>query len=119
MVIYEVLSGKARFASCRDFTVSRRVIEGERPGRPEGAKGTWFTDDLWRTLNLCWTTAPESRPSIEAVLECLERVSRAWKPPSPQEDEEVKTDEDDWNLTTVSDSSGVLPCSNSLHFVFP
>ena len=119
MVIYEVLNGQARFASCRDFTVSRRVIEGERPGRPEGAKGTWFTDDLWRTLNLCWTTAPESRPSIEAVLECLERVSRAWKPPSPQEDEEVKTDEDDWNLTTVSDSSGVLPCSNSLHFVFP
>jgi serine/threonine protein kinase len=39
MVIYEVLSGQAPFASFKDFIVMRKVIEGERPGRPEGAEG--------------------------------------------------------------------------------
>ena len=118
MVIYEVLSGQAPFAPFKDFIVMRKVIEGERPERPEGVEGTLFTDDLWATLNLCWTTEPESRPSIEAVLECLERVSMTWRPPSPQADEDVEMDEDDWDLTTVSDSSGMIPCLDSFHSVF-
>ena len=52
-----------------------------------------FTDDLWRMLNRCW----ETRPSVAAVLECLERVPRDLEPPS------VQTDVDDSNL--ASDSS--------------
>ena len=119
MVIYEVLSGQAPFTPYKDFIVMRKVLEGERPGRPEGAEGMWFTDDLWGTLNLCWATQPESRPSIEVVLACLERVSRVWKPPSPQMDEDVEMEDDDWDLTTVSDSSGMLSCLNPLHFIFP
>jgi len=117
MVILEVLSGQAPFTPFKDFIVMRKVIEGERPGRPEGAEGTWFTDDLWRTLNRCWETQPGSRPSIEAVLGCLERVSRAWKPPSQQVDEDVEMDEDDWDLTTVSDSSGMIFCFDPLDLV--
>ena len=118
MVIYEVLSGQAPFSPYKDFIVMRKVLEGERPGRPEGAEGTWFTDDLWETMYLCWETQPGSRPSIEAVLECLERVSRTWMPPSPQADEDVEMDEDDWDLTTVSDSSGMVPRPTPLYFVF-
>jgi len=97
MVILEVLNGQAPFAHLKDFIVMRKVVEGERPGRPVGA---WFTDDLWRMLNRCWETQPESRPGIEAVLECLKRVSRVWKPPSPQVDEDGKTDESDCGPTT-------------------
>ena len=119
MVIYEVLSGQAPFTPYKDFIVMRKVLEGERPGRPDGAEGMWFTDDLWGTLNLCWATQPGSRPSIEVVLACLERASRVWKPPSPQMDEDVEMEDDDWDLTTVSDSSGMLSCLNPLHFIFP
>ena len=118
MVIYEVLSGQAPFTPFKDFIVMRKVIEGERPVRPEGSEGIWFTDDLWETLNRCWATQPENRPSIEAVLECLERVSRAWQPPSPQMDDDVEMGEDDWDLTTVSDSSGMIPCFNHFHSTF-
>ena len=115
MVIYEVLSGQAPFASYKDFIVTRKVIDGERPARPEGAKGAWFTDGLWGTMNLCWATQPTSRPNIEAVLECLDEVSRAWKPSSVQVDEDVvETDEDDWVLTTVSDSSDLVPPLNQI-----
>lgn len=99
MVIYEVLSGKAPFAALTDYTIMRKIIEGERPGRPEGAQGLWFTEDLWEMLNQCWAAQQESRPSIEVVLECLEQVSRVWKPPSEHADEDPETDEDDWDLT--------------------
>ena len=113
MVIYEVLSGQAPFTPFHSFIVPQKVIEGERPGRPEGAKGVWFTDDLWGTLTLCWAAQPESRPNIEAVLECLQRVSGDWKPPPPQVDESVEIVEDDWDLmiSTVggTSASGVVP----------
>ena len=49
-------------------------------------------------LNMSWETQPNGRPSIEVVLECLERVSRAWEPPSQQVDEDLEMDQDDWNI---------------------
>jgi hypothetical protein len=101
MVIYEVLSGKAPFAALKDFVVMRKVIEGERPERPEGVQGLWFTDDLWGILNQCWETQSRSRPSIEVVFECLGHVSKTWKPPPEQVDEDLEKNEDDWDLTEV------------------
>ena len=80
MVTYEVLTGQPPFGQLKDFPVIQKVIEGERPGRPEGAEGVWFTDDLWKMLGLCWTADAHSRPSIEAVRECLEQVSSIWQP---------------------------------------
>jgi len=118
MVIYEVLSGQAPFTPLKDFIVMRKVIEGEHPGRQEGAEGLWFTDDLWWMLELCWATRAESRPSIEAILEFLGPVSRSWKPLSPQADEDVELDEDDCDFATASDSSCMVSCSDTLYFVF-
>jgi len=118
MVIYEVLSGQAPFAPFKDFIVMRKVIDGERPELPEGAERAWFTGDLWQILVLCWEAQPGSRPSIAAVRGCLERASRTWKPPARSADEDVEMDEDDWDLTTVSDSSGMVSCFNLFYFVF-
>ena len=112
MVIYEVLSGQAPFVGFHHLVVMQKVIRGECPGRPEGAKGAWFTDDLWGMVNRCWATQPGARPDVEAVLECLEHVPRDWKPPSPQADEDVESDEDYWSPTKVSDPSGMGPCYN-------
>jgi len=108
MVIYEVLSGQIPFAQSTDLVVMRKVVKGEHPARPEGAKGVWFTDGIWGTIKLCWAIQPENRPNITAVLECLEQVSRDWKPPPPQVEENVEeADEDDWHFTlTVSEFHG-------------
>ena len=100
MVIYEVLSGKAPFAPLKEFIVMRKVLDGERPSIPEGAEGAWFTDELWVTLNLCWAIRPESRPSIEAVLEHLSQVSGTWEPPPPRVNGDVEEEDSDWDLTT-------------------
>ena len=106
MVIYEVLSGRAPFSHLNPYIIVPRVMDGERPERPEGMEGVWFTDDLWRMLNRCWATQPDSRPSVATVLECLERVSRDPGPPSLQVDEDLGVDADEPDL--ASDSAGEL-----------
>ena len=118
MVIYEVLSGQAPFAPYNGFTVMRKVTEGERPGRPEGVEGVWFTDDLWGMLKRCWMPQPGSRPSIDAVLECLGPVSRAWKPQPSQIDKGVEMGEVDQYPTPMSEISGAVPYSKPFHFTF-
>ena len=105
MVIYEVLSGQVPFTPLNYYVVMQKVMEGERPERPEGVAGAWFTDDIWRMLNRCWAAQPDDRPSITAVLGCLNRASR--EPPSLSVDEDLDTDEDDWR-----DSSGDRSWSN-------
>lgn len=84
MVIYEVLSGQAPFTPFHYGAVVLKVVRGERPRRPRGREGARFTDDLWRTLNRCWATRPQSRPSATTVLECLERISGVQEAPSRQ-----------------------------------
>jgi hypothetical protein len=105
MVIYEVLSGRAPFAPHRSLAVIQKVTKGERPTRPEGVEGTWFTDDLWTMLTQCWVPQPKSRPGIEAVLACLEPSSRAWKPLPPRVDENAAVGNDDQGFTSMSDFS--------------
>lgn len=110
MVIYEVLTGRAPFASLsKDYIIMRKVIEGERPERPTGAIGARFPDDLWGMLGLCWETRVENRPSTATILNCLEQVSSSWRPLAPLENEAIG-DEDsrEWNLSplrTLSDLS--------------
>ena len=94
MVILEVLSGQVPFARDNEVTVIRKVLNGERPERPEEV---WFTDDLWGTLKQCWSPRPETRPTVEAILECLDRVSLAITTDSQQ------------RLVSRSFSQGELP----------
>ena len=101
MVTYEVLSGRAPFALEKEYIVIRKVLEGGRPERPEGAIGAWFTTDLWKMLNLCWTTEAQNRPSIEAVLEFFGQISSAWKPLPPQMDKVVEVGEGGWDLSIL------------------
>jgi len=103
MVIYEVLTGQSPFVQWKDHIVTIKVTGGERPERPEGIKGTWFTDELWEMLNLCWETRAQDRPSIEDVRECLGRVSSTWKLLPPQANEGAKKDEDVWDLADLTE----------------
>jgi len=109
MVILEVLSGKPPFPGDGGFIVMRKVIEGERPGRPEGKEEVWFSDDLWEILEQCWLPQPGRRPTIEAVLECIQRGSMAWQPLPPDSDDFFQSDSDDQSDFTSSHDSSIDP----------
>ena len=111
MVILEVLSGRPPFSGDGDPIVIRKVIEGERPGRPEGKEEVWFTDDLWEILEQCWLPQPERRPAIDGVLQCLKRGSVAWQPLPPDSDDDTQSDSDadDQSDLTLSHDPGTDP----------
>ena len=59
-------------------------------------------------------TPTRTPPSTKATLERLERVSRDWtKPLFP----DVAMDEDEWDFTIASGSSGMVFYFNQLHSV--
>jgi len=109
MVILEVLSGKPPFSGDGGLIVMRKVIEGERPGRPEGKEGVWFTNDLWEILEQCWLPQLERRPAIEAIFQCLERGSTTWQPLPPDSDDYFQSDSDDQSDFTSSHGSSIDP----------
>jgi len=102
MVMLEVLSGQAPFSRCNGLIVLRKVVEGERPGRPRGAEGAWFTAELWEVLWRCWSPQPKSRPTVDTILEHLKQVSTAWQPPAPGACSDVVMDSDDELYSTAS-----------------
>jgi len=113
MVILEVLSGQVPFSRVGPLIVMRKVIDGDRPGRPQGVEGPWFTDGLWETLERCWLPIPMSRPAVEVVLDCLKRVSPAWRPLPPRVDDDAETDtDDDFSFTMSGHGTFSHPISN-------
>lgn len=81
MVVYEVLSGRVPFLRYHGYAVVVRILKGERPRRPQGEEGGWFTADIWNILERCWQPSPGERPSVKLVLHCLEKASKSWMPP--------------------------------------
>jgi hypothetical protein len=58
--------------------VVNEIMEGVRPRKPEGAKHLGFSDELWRTVELCWLQDRNARPKVEAILLCLNDAATFW-----------------------------------------
>ena len=106
IVICETISGYLPFHKHADLVVFMKVSEGERPPRQVG-----FTNSLWEMLEMCWAHQPSARPTIEDVLQYLERASQSLELPSPGVNEEVSM-RGDWD--SESDSSGMFPTAPPL-----
>ena len=102
MVILEVLTGQVPFPRYDGFIVMRKVVDGERPERPQGPEAAWFTDDLWEMLERCWSPDPKLRPAVGAVLGRLEWSSTAWHPLPPSADDDFQLDDDHDSFSTMS-----------------
>jgi len=82
MMVYEVLSGQTPFRQYPFFTVVLRILEGERPERPQGAQGARFTDSIWGVLEHCWKPQPGDRIGAKDVLLGLEGNPYPLRSPS-------------------------------------
>ena len=115
MVIYEVLSGHIPFLGYSNYAATAKVLRGERPEKPQGVEGDWFTgaSEVWEVLERCWAPQPENRPSIEDVLQHLKKVSGSWIPPSPRLSAvPPTTDSPTWgfsSIVTMASMDGSLP----------
>ena len=113
MVIIEVLSGKAPFPQYHGMNLMKKIVDGERPGIPQGPEEVWFTNDLWGMLEQCWSPQPEERPTIKAVLQRLKNSSKTWQPLPPGSNDDVKlAGSDDQSHFTVTGYLSMLPPSD-------
>ena len=46
--------------------------------KPEGAKRLGFSDELWKTVELCWSEGRNARPSVKEILSCLNNAKAFW-----------------------------------------
>ena len=95
MVIYETINGRLPFHEDADLTVFVKVMDGSHPSRE-----ALFTDTLWKTLEWCWEFQPDTRPSVEDVLQRLEVEVKVEIPPRG-----VGGESDDDDQSSVSDYS--------------
>jgi len=84
MVMYEVLSGRVPFSRHHGPAIIGAIIKGERPGRPRGEEGRWFTGGIWSVMEGCWKPIPGDRPCVKGILHRLEGASRSLVPHSSQ-----------------------------------
>jgi len=61
-----------------DILAAHAIMEGIRPTKPEGVRRLGFTDELWRTVELCWLEDRDARPGIEDILSCLNDAATFW-----------------------------------------
>ena len=58
--------------------VVNQILEGVRPQKPEGAKHLGFSNELWRTVELCWLEDRNARPGVEDILSSLNAAVAFW-----------------------------------------
>ena len=94
MVVLEVLTGQAPFLGYNTLVLGSKIVDGQRPDRPQGPEAVWFADDLWGLLKQCWSSEPKLRPTVESVLERLKQGSVTWEPLPLSVDSDSRVDSD-------------------------
>ncbi|EMD31551.1 hypothetical protein CERSUDRAFT_144863, partial [Gelatoporia subvermispora B] len=68
MTIWEMFAGCPPFNVLpRDPVVIRRVLQGVRPERSQGADLLGLSDEVWELIEQCWCTEWSKRPSMESI----------------------------------------------------
>ena len=61
-----------------DIMAVHAIVEGVRPKKPEAAKRLGFSNELWRTVEICWLEDRNARPGVEDILSCLNDATGFW-----------------------------------------
>lgn len=72
MVCLELITRQHPFCEIsRDMEIPFKVLEGTRPGRPDGSL---MTDGLWDLMEACWKHDPNERPSMTDVRTHMKKL---------------------------------------------
>lgn len=87
IVVYEVLTGCPPFGAGgrRQTEIILRVIEGQRPSKPDKAEDIGFGGGTWGVVQQCWNQDRRKRPTADDIREhfrCVAGTSRVV-PPGP------------------------------------
>jgi hypothetical protein len=78
-VIPQVLCGHHPYVEIQSpFMLIRLITGGIRPEKPGGAKHLGFSDELWRTVELCWLEDRDARPVVQHILSSLKDATAFW-----------------------------------------
>ncbi|KAG6808772.1 hypothetical protein H0H92_002958 [Tricholoma furcatifolium] len=79
LVAYEIFTGAVPFGEIvHELKVMRKVLDGHRPSQPPEKSLSWnvwgLTKEIWSLMESGWNKNPAKRPTIDGVLEHLERA---------------------------------------------
>jgi hypothetical protein len=58
--------------------IIRMITGGIRPEKPAGARRLGFSDELWKTVELCLLEDRNARPSVEDIHSSLKEATAFW-----------------------------------------
>ena len=80
LAICQVLSGNSPYWDImNEGQLTCAIIKGYRPKKPVVAESLGFTNELWKTVQLCWSTDAGARPDVKSVLSRLNHAAWSWE----------------------------------------
>ncbi|THU84155.1 kinase-like protein [Dendrothele bispora CBS 962.96] len=66
-VCYEIFTGLLPFHELKDVAVMFKVIQGQRPDRPDNIVHRYLSDSMWAIIQQCWSQEPKDRPEANVL----------------------------------------------------
>lgn len=83
MVMLELYTGRVPYSECRtDGAVIARVINQDKPKRPDGTENLGLTDNIWALMEMCWSYRRGDRPTMTIVRQNLAEYFHPFAHPS-------------------------------------
>jgi len=76
---FQVLTDKKPFHEYSSWGVVLRIVEGDRPKKPNFVISRGYTEDLWELTTACWGGDPAKRPTASKLRELLGNAALQWK----------------------------------------
>ena len=70
----KAFTGRPPFSEFTTPVVTSKLMDGERPARPQGVQGLGLTDSMWDMTVRCWDQDPAQRPTMAGVVRFLRKL---------------------------------------------
>jgi len=70
-LLLKVFTGRRPFSEFTTLAITSRIIDGERPARPQEAQEIGLKDSIWNMTVRCWHKDPAQRPTMTEVIGLL------------------------------------------------